>query len=150
MAHTYSSLLFHLIWSTREREPMITADFKPRLYAYMETLFEDEGAHVVIMNGMPDHVHILVHTKPSILLSTLVRKVKGASCRWTHQNISELEHFGWQDGYGAFSVGYSNKEAVYRYIQNQEEHHRQSTYDAEFTRLLEMQKIQYDPRFVLG
>jgi REP element-mobilizing transposase RayT len=113
-------------------------------------LYEDEKAKVIVMNGMPDHIHMLIETKPSIFLPDLVRKVKEASSKWVSQNFSNLENFNWQEGYSVFSVGYSTKESVIKYIQHQEEHHQNISYDDEYTTLLNMQDIKFDERFVLG
>jgi putative transposase len=150
MAHSYSSILFHLVWSTKNRDPWIDKETKKRLYSYIRRLSEDEGASLFAINGMPDHVHILVKLKPSIQLADFVRKLKGGSSKWARQTLPGLSDFFWQDGYGAFTVGYSTKDAVLKYIRNQKEHHREKSYDAEFTELLKMQEIQYDERFVLG
>ncbi|MBS0654781.1 MAG: IS200/IS605 family transposase [Verrucomicrobia bacterium] len=149
MAHSYSSMLFHLVWSTKERCPLILPEIKNRLYGYIRQIANDEDSKIIAMNGMPDHIHILLGIKPSMNLSDLIRQIKTTSSKWVQKTFPEKGKFGWQDGYGAFSVGMSTVQAVKRYIQNQEEHHLKQPFQEEFIGFLDAHGISYDPRFVL-
>jgi putative transposase len=149
MAHSYSSMLFHLVWSTKGRHPLILPEIKNRLYGYIRQIANDEGSKIIVMNGMPDHIHILLGIKPNMNLSDLIRQIKTTSSKWVQKTFQEKGEFGWQDGYGAFSVGMSTLQAVKCYIQNQEEHHLKQSFQEEFIGFLNVHGIGYDPRFVI-
>jgi putative transposase len=150
MTHTYSKLLFHLIWSTKNRESLITNDIKNRLYGYIRTIISDKEQFLVIINGMPDHVHLLVRLSPIICVSDFIRHIKTNSTKWMQSNPINLKTFSWQEGFAAYTIGYSTMPATVKYIENQENHHQDITYEDEYLNLLKMQEISYDPRFVLG
>jgi putative transposase len=148
MAHTYTDLLYHFVWSTEGRIPLIQAEYKNRLYAYLRTAMKGMNAIPIKINGMPDHVHILAALRPNAVISDFVRDIKRASSKFATSELN-LRGFNWQTGYGAFTVGYSNKESVVNYIENQEVHHKTVSFDEEFKGMLEKLGILYDPRFVL-
>jgi REP element-mobilizing transposase RayT len=150
MSHTYSNLLFHVVWSTKDRIPFIKNEVKPRLHSYMRTVIEREGAKLLFINGVEDHVHLLLAMPLTMLIPDLIEKVKPVSTKWFIKTFPEMKEFGWQIGYGAFSVGKSNLQAVINYIQNQEEHHKKMTFDEEFANMLKVQGIQYDKRYFLN
>ena len=150
MAHSYSQLFIHLVWSTKNREPFITSEIKPRLYGYIRKVLEDKKCSLFTINGMPDHVHILLNLPSTIGLSELLRHLKTTSSKWMHQTFPESKNFSWQDGYGAFSVGISQLKQVSSYIENQEKHHQKRNFDEEFVYFLKCQNISFDSRFVLG
>ena len=149
MTHSYSSMLFHLIWSTKKRSPLILPEMKHRLYGYIRKVAEDEGATIIIINGMPDHVHILLGIKPNMNLSDLIRQIKTTSSKWARTTFQEKGDFGWQEGYGAFSVGMSTLPLVKNYIANQEEHHLTQSFEDEYIGFIEAHALGYDPRFVV-
>src|SRR5438445_12893123 len=138
MAHTYSSILLHTVWSTKSRLPLITSDLKHRLYGYIRDIAEDQDVKIIIINGMPDHVHALMNVKPSICISDVMRAIKTSSSKWVRMTFPEKMTFGWQEGYGAFSVGLTTLPSVKTYIQNQEEHHKHKTFEDEFLKFLEL------------
>lgn len=150
MSHTYSNLLVHLIWSTKNRKRFIKKEIKPRFHSYIRTVIDGEGARLLYINGVEDHVHLLVAMPLTLLIPDLIEKVKPISTKWFCKTFPDINDFSWQQGYGAFSVGKSNLQNVINYIENQEEHHKKVTFEEEFIALLEMQGIPYDHRFVLG
>ena len=149
MAHTYSNLLFHVVWSTKQRQPLILPKIKNRLYGYIREVANDQKVTIIIMDGMPDHIHVLLGIKPNMCLADVLCHFKTTSSKWMQKTFPESSKFGWQGGYGAFSVGLTTLPAVKSYIQNQEEHHQKQTYEEEFINFLEAHGIKYDPRFVL-
>lgn len=148
MSHTFSNLLVHLVWSTKERQPFITKDIKVRLHGYLRHAIENNGAKLLFINGVEDHVHLLCAMPLTLLIPELLEIIKPTSTRWIQKTFPELAKFSWQVGYGAFSVGRANLQQVINYIANQEEHHRHITFEEEFVSLLEMQGIPYDKNFV--
>ena len=149
MSHTYSNLLFHLIWSTKNRIPFMKGEIKIRIHGYLRKIINDSGANLLFINGMEDHVHLLMAMPLTLLIPDLIEKVKPNSTKWIHKTFPNLRDFSWQEGYGAFSVGKSNLQQVIKYIENQEEHHRTVTFEEEFISFLEANGISYDKRFVL-
>jgi putative transposase len=146
---TFTNLLFHLIFSTKDRAPLITEGFQERLYSYIGGLVRDEGGALLAAGGMPDHVHLLACFKADTSVSDMVRRIKANSSKWVHQGIA-ARHFAWQTGYGAFSVSESQKESVKRYIQDQPQHHARLSFREELIALLERHQIAYDERYLLG
>ncbi len=149
MAHTYSSMLFHVVWSTKQRQPLILPEIKNRLYGYIRKVANDQKATIIVMNGMPDHIHVLLGIKPTMCLADVLCHIKTTSSKWMQKTFPESLKFGWQGGYGAFSVGLTTLSAVKGYIQNQEEHHQKQTYEEEFINFLKVHGMEYDQRFVL-
>lgn len=150
MTHSYSKLLFHLIWSTKNRESYISNDIKNRLYGYIRTVVDDKKQQLYVINGMPDHVHLLVSLSPSICLSDLIKIVKTSSTKWIQSTLPNCKTFSWQEGFAAYTVGYSTLDSVIKYIENQENHHQNTTFEQEYLHFLKMQNIDCDGRFVLG
>jgi putative transposase len=146
MSHTFSRLLFHFVFSTQNREELIGPDLRPKLYTYLEGIVRSEGGVLLSIGGMPDHVHLLIRLKPAILIPNLLRSIKAGSSGWA----SSRSRFAWQEGYGAFSVSESSAKTVHRYIQNQEEHHRKRSFEAEWISLLERHGIEFDPAKPFG
>ncbi len=135
MGSTYYSLNTHIVFSTKERRPLIAAEWIPRLRAYLGGCARTLGAVPIEIGGVEDHAHLFLGLKPALRLSDLMREIKTGSCAWVHGEIGE-RLFGWQDGYAAFSVSPSQIERVRRYIRNQAEHHRRRTFDEELRELL--------------
>ena len=135
MGHTYHQLQFHIVFGTKQRQPWIVPEIQESLYRYITGVVGREGGKLVRIGGVADHVHLLVRLKPNLAVSDLTQVVKGASSRWIS---SEFEpSFQWQPGYGAFSVSPSKIDAVARYIERQEIHHRSRSFEEEFRWLLE-------------
>lgn len=134
MAHTHVSNRIHCIFSTRERGKIIPADFKPRLWGYMDGICGKIGLQVFAIGGMEDHAHLLVGVPPSMDLSTAMQKVKANASRFAAQELRR--EFAWQVGFGGFSVSISHMDATMAYIRNQEEHHRKRTFSEEWEEIL--------------
>ena len=146
MPHTFTNLLAHIIFSTKERAPLIDAELRPKLHAYLGGIVRELNGTPLIINGTNDHVHLLVSMPPTISASDAMRVLKTNSSKWVH--ATRRKPFGWQTGYGAFSVSKSNVEAVGRYIADQEEHHRKISFKEEFISFLKKHEIEYDERFI--
>ena len=150
MSHTYSNLLSHVIFSTKDRKPIIDDEVKPRLLGYINGIAKENDVKVLSLNAMPDHVHMLWELPPKLSLSDSMRVLKTNSSRWVHETWGPKKEFAWQTGYGAFSVSRSNVRAVANYIEAQEAHHRKRTFQEEFIELLVKHGVDYDSRFVFG
>ncbi|MBI3795903.1 MAG: IS200/IS605 family transposase [Deltaproteobacteria bacterium] len=148
MAHTFTNLLTHVIFSTKDRTPSIDAELKPQLFAYMGGIVREYNGTALMVNGTPDHVHLLLRLPPSVPIAEAMRVLKTNSSRWVHEKWSSRSAFGWQTGYGAFSVSQSNASAVLRYIGNQEEHHQKVSFQEEFIAYLQRHGIEYDERYI--
>lgn len=148
MPHTFTNLLIHTVFSTKDREPSLTPDLKPRVLAYMGGIIRENRGILIAADGPADHVHLLIHLPQDLALADLMRTVKSNASRWVHQEWPDRRSFAWQTGYGAFSVSQSNAEAVTQYIAGQEEHHRQVSFQDEFIAFLKRHGIQYDERFI--
>jgi len=150
MSHTYTNLLSHVIFSTKDRQRLIDSELKPRLLGYMNGIANENGGKVLSLNAMQDHVHLLWELPPVSSMSDALRILKTNSSRWVRETFGPSKPFAWQTGYGAFSVSRSNVSAVAKYIQAQELHHQKRTFDEEFVELLGKHGIGYDPKYVFG
>ena len=148
MPHTYTSLLVHLIFSTKDRRPYLDAELRPRLFAYMGGILRELGSTPVLINGPEDHVHALTSLPATLALSDLMRVVKTNCSRWVHEQWPQRRQFAWQSGYGAFGVSRSNADEVERYIAGQQEHHRHVGFQEEFLAFLKRHDVPFDPRYV--
>jgi putative transposase len=144
MAHTYASNFIHCIFSAKDRRPLIPADRKSELYAYLGGIAHGEGFPLIAAGGTDNHIHLLFLLPASTSLAQAVQKLKGSSSRWMGKR------FSWQEGYGAFSVSPSQIQAVTEYIRAQEQHHRRRSFEQEFVALLRNCGIEYDERYVFG
>lgn len=147
MAGTFSSILFHLIFSTKHRQPLITPDIRPRLYEYLGGSVRGERGILYAAGGMPDHIHLLVRWRTDVAIADLLRKIKGGSSLWVHETLG-VQDFAWQEGYAAFSVSQSGVEDVKAYLARQEEHHRRRTFKEEYIEFLDRHEVEYDLRYV--
>jgi REP element-mobilizing transposase RayT len=144
MSDTYTHLLFHLIFGTKHRAPLITVEIREDLYRYLTGIVSKIGGTLIAVGGMPDHVHLLVGLRPTHSVSEMMRDLKGSSSRWLNDMPGIA--FAWQNGYGAFSVSGSNLATVARYILHQEEHHRRFSFQDELREFLEKHGLKADPR----
>jgi putative transposase len=145
MAGTYTNLLYHIVFSTKDRAPLIREEFREDLYEYMGGIVRGERGTVIEIGGMPDHIHLLtvMRTEPSV--AEFVKVVKAKSSNWVNDGRLLRGRFSWQVGYGAFTVSHSQLGKVREYIQNQAEHHRTIRFQEEFLEFLRRHKIEYDP-----
>jgi putative transposase len=148
VAHTFTNLVVHIIYSTKDRHPHIDTDLRPRLFAYLGGVIRDIGGSPLIVNGTDDHTHQLISLPAARAVAEVVRLVKANSSKWVHETFPAKRGFAWQSGYGAFSVSQSNVDAVRQYIAEQEEHHRTVTFQEEYLAFLRRHGISFDERYV--
>ena len=147
MSHTFTNLLTHVIFSTKDRQSLITAALHDDLLAYLGGIVRELGGVLRAANARIDHVHLLCSLPPTVATADALRVVKTNSSRWVHRS-RRLAGFEWQTGYGAFSVSQSLASAVVRYIGDQEKHHRRVTFQEEFVAFLKKHGIAYDERCI--
>jgi putative transposase len=146
MRNTYSKLNYHLVFSTKNRLPLIDKSFQDELYGYIGGILRGSRGVLLAAGGMPDHVHLLAGWGTSISVATILRLIKTNSSKWMNERPGmPIGSFGWQEGYGAFTVSESQIEVVRKYILNQEEHHRKLSFHEEFLMLLKRHGIPYEP-----
>lgn len=138
----------HIVFSTKNREPLIKESVETELYTYLGGICKNLECQPIKIGGYNDHVHILCMLSRKIALMKLVEKVKSHSSKWIKTKGNDYKNFYWQDGYGGFSVNPSDVEVVTKYIINQKEHHRKKTYQDEFRAILKKFDIEYDERYV--
>ena len=146
---SYTHLLYHLVFSTKDRQPVIASAWESRLHAYLGGIVRDLNGQSVAINGMPDHVHLLFFLHQSASVANTVKHLKSRSSHWVNQGRLTSTRFGWQTKYGAFAVSRSQMEFVVQYIRGQKEHHRKMTFQEEFERMLERHGLEYDPKYYL-
>lgn len=149
MPGTYSQLLYHIVFSTKKRAPLISNDIAERLHSYLGGIVRAERAAPLEIGGVEDHVHLLIRGRTDDSLANLVRTTKSRSSLWVHQTWPDLADFAWQEGYAAFTVSASQEETVRRYIRNQREHHAKETFLSELERLLNAHGVDFDPAYAL-
>jgi REP element-mobilizing transposase RayT len=147
MPNTYTKLLYHIVFSTKQRRPLIDASWEERLYSYLGGILRNERSDLLAAGGMPDHIHLLVRTRADLALSDLVRTIKTNGSAWVH-DILRQKDFAWQTGYSAFTVSNSASPDVNRYLTHQKEHHRQRDYKSEVLTLLRLHEVEFDEKYV--
>ena len=145
MLSTFLSLHYHLVFSTKDRLPLIASEWRERLHDYLGGTLCGLDAFPQTIGGVADHVHLLVGLKATHCLAHVLRELKKASSVWLHEQ-TRLRPFGWQEGYAAFTVSATVRDAVRKYILNQEEHHRKKSFREELVEMLEKAGIYYDPK----
>lgn len=148
MANSYSCVLLHIVFSTKNRENLIDRALAPKLYGYLSGACKGVGSPLVIAGGVPDHVHLLVSLGKTITIANLLMEIKKESSKW--MKLHSVKRFAWQDGYGVFSIGESQRPVVERYIANQVKRHAKMTFEEELELMLKKYRVLYDPRYMLG
>lgn len=148
MPQSLSLTLVHLVFSTKDRMPLLTPDIRPDLYAYLATIARHDDGECYRVGGVEDHVHLAVRLSRTISIADLVSQLKSASSKWLKEQSPALAKFSWQRGYGAFSIGPKDLETVTTYIDGQEEHHRTRTFQDEYRQFLRQYRIEFDERYV--
>ena len=148
MSHTCGNILIHLVFSTKDRLPLIQADFQNDLFAYIGGIVRGLNGTGLIVSGTKNHVHMLMRIRPTCSVAEATRVIKANSSRWARQQGHF--RFAWQTGYGAFSVSESNVSSVTKYIASQEEHHKTFSFEDEFRALLKKNHIEYDEQYLWG
>ena len=148
MANTYSQIYIQTVFAVDGRLSLIRPDFKEELYKYMTGIVRNNGQKLIAINGMSDHVHILIGLKPAMVLSDLVSDIKADSSNFINKKKWVRRRFSWQEGYGAFSYGHSQLDTIIRYIQNQEQHHRRRSFKDEYLAWLKKFEIPFEEKYV--
>ena len=148
MSHTYISDLVHCVFSTKNRCDLIKPEIQCELWSILGGIARKNGLKALTVGGTENHVHILLSLPASMALAKAMQLMKGASSRW--MNETHTHDFAWQEGYGAFTVGISQKDDTIAYIRSQAEHHRKRSFEEEFIAFLKKHDVEYDPRYVWG
>ena len=148
MPHTYVSDLVHCVFPTKQRRKLIRAETQSELWSFIGGIARKNGFKALIVGGTEDHVHILLSLAAAMPLAKAVQLLKGSSSRWMNEN--QAKGFAWQEGYGAFTLGVSQKSRTIDYIKRQAEHHRKRSFEEEFLAFLKKHAIDYDPKYVWG
>ncbi len=148
MANTYTQIHLHAIFGVQNRISLINTSWKNDLYKYITGIIQNNKHKVLVINGMPDHIHILFGMRPYQSLSELMQDVKGSSSKWINKKGFVKGRFSWQEGYGAFSYSKSQLKNVINYIGNQEEHHKKRSFTEEYLELLQKFDIDYNENYI--
>jgi len=148
MAGTYSQIYIQIVFAVKYRQCLIKKQWEEELYKYITGVIQNKGQKLLAINGIPDHIHILIGMSPACCLSDLVREIKKSSNKFILEKRFVEGVFAWQKGYGAFSYSHSALENVINYIKNQKEHHRKVLFKDEYKCFLKEQKIEFDDRYL--
>jgi len=149
MANTFTQIYLHLVFAVQNRISLILPEWKDELYKYITGIVKNNGHKLIVINGMPDHLHIAVGYKPHQLIPDLLQDIKGYSSKWINQKKFVRGKFNWQGGYGAFSFSHSQIDRIVKYIINQEIHHKKKTFREEYIELLKKYNVSYNEKYVL-
>lgn len=150
MANTYSSLHYHFVFSTKNRQRWISPEIEQRVWEYLGGIARENALKAVQVGGIDDHIHIALGAPPTTAVSKAVQLLKGGSSKWIHETFPTLSDFEWQQGYGAFSVSRSHLPTVVEYILKQREHHATKSFETEYRELLDRHEVDYDKRYLWG
>jgi len=148
MANTYHQIYIQVVFAVKYREAVIDKEWKSKLLGVIGNLINESGCKTIIVNGVEDHIHCLIGLKPVISISELMKTVKAKSSKYINDHHLTNSRFEWQEGYGAFTYGQSQIDAIYKYIVNQEEHHKKQTFKEEYLQFLEKFKIPFDEKYI--
>ena len=148
MPQSLSLVIVHVIFSTKERRPFLDKDTRPKLHAYLATVARNAGCEAYRVGGVADHVHLAIRLSRTITIADLVETLKTSSSKWVKTQSTDLAAFSWQRGYGCFSVGPSDLEALKAYIDDQENHHQTRTFQDELRMFLKKYGVQFDEAYV--
>ncbi|MBI1290819.1 IS200/IS605 family transposase [bacterium] len=138
----------HFVWSTKDRAPFLQPQVRPRVHAFLGGIARELASPAIEVGGVEDHVHLLVNLAKSCTVSEFVERAKSSSSAWIRRELDIPGDFRWQSGYGAFSISAGHVNAVTRYIQGREEHHRKVTFADELRRILTLYRAEYDERYL--
>jgi putative transposase len=145
---SYTSLTYHIVFSTRKRNSFLDNEKMQRLSEYVAGIIRNLKCHLYVANGTADHIHLAVSLRPQISLADFMRTVKASSSRWIHETFPKINNFSWQDGYSAFTVSHSVLSRVIEYIKGQQEHHKRMTFEQELVGFLKKHKIVFDEKYI--
>ena len=147
MANTYTQIYIQVVFAVSARQCLIAREFKEELYKYVAGTIRSENQKLIAINGMPDHIHILIGLNPDMALSNLVRQIKASSSNFINNKRWIRGKFSWQEGFGGFSYSHSQLSAVAKYIENQEAHHARRSFKEEYMDMLSKFNIEYDSKY---
>jgi REP element-mobilizing transposase RayT len=142
MSHSFNKIWIHAIWATKLRRPIIDSKIENKIYNFISEQLKEQGCHVRIINGMPDHIHCLFLLNRQKSIADVIKQIKGSSSHYINQNDLTTEKFAWQTGYAAFSVSESAVEKVYQYIKAQKEHHNKKTFQEEYDAFIKLNGLE--------
>lgn len=145
---TYSQIYIQVIMAVKGRNSLISQTWEEELYKYITGIIHNKNQKLIAINGVSDHIHLLIGMKPSCCLSDLMREVKKSSNAFVKEKRFTKFKFDWQDGYGAFSYSHSALDNVIAYIQNQKEHHKKKSFKQEYIGFLKKFQIEYDEKYL--
>ncbi len=148
MANTYTQLYFHIVFAVKGRENLISSHLKEDLYKYISGIISNKNQKLMIINGMTNHIHLLISTSPDCNLSDLVRDIKANSSKWINDNNKVIGKFEWQLGFGAFTIGQSSVKHIIEYIKNQEIHHTKKRFREEYIEFLIAYEVDFKPDYI--
>ena len=148
MADTYSQIYIQIVFAVKGRDNLISLKWKDELYKYITGIVRNEGQKMIAINGMPDHIHILIGMKPNVTLSDIVRDIKANSSKFINEKRWIAGKFEWQNGFGAFSYSHSQLTSVIKYIENQEEHHKTKTFREEYVEFLKLYNVDFKTEYL--
>jgi len=148
MANTFTKLYIHVVFSVQGRHNLISNNWKEELYKYITGIIKLKKQKLIIVNGMPDHIHLLIGLKPNIALSDLVRDIKANSSKFINEKKLVKGKFRWQEGFAAFSYSHSQLSIIRKYIENQETHHKKKRFKEEYLELLNKFEVEYDSKYL--
>jgi putative transposase len=148
MPQSLAHIVVHLVFSTKERQPMLAPAVRPSLHAYLATVSRNAGCECYRVGGVADHVHLALVLSRTLTIAAMVEELKTSSSKWLKAQSPALAAFAWQRGYGVFSVGAADLAALVAYIDGQEEHHRTRSFQEEYRAFLTQHNVTYDERYV--
>jgi putative transposase len=146
---TFTQILYHVVFGTKNRKPTLIGDDSTALYRYLWGILKNHKCHLYRVNGTSDHIHLLFSLHPTVPLAEIVKDLKTSSTRWIKGSPLLPRFEGWQDGYSAFTHNRADRERLVEYIKKQEEHHRTRTFEEEYRALLEEAEIEFEERYLL-
>ena len=148
MANTYHQIYLQTVFTVKYRHAVINKEWNSQLFGVIGNLINESNCKTIIVNGLEDHVHCFFGLKPVVSVSELMKTVKAKSSKYINDHHLTQQRFEWQEGYGVFSYNQSSIDAVYKYIQNQEEHHKKHTFRDEYIALLNAFRVEYDEKYI--
>ena len=148
MAGTYSQIYIQCVFAVKNRDALLELAFRDKIFTYMAGIINAKGHKAIIVNGTADHVHLFMGLRPNGNISDLIREVKNGSSKFINEQGFLRGIFNWQEGYGVFSYSHSKIDAVYKYVANQEEHHKKITFKEEYIHLLNQFEIEFNEKFL--
>ena len=142
------NLIYHIVFSTKDREPLISPEYESKIHQYIGGMIDKRGGIALAINGMEDHLHVLAKLRQDKSLSDVIRDLKAGATGWMHDVFPSLEDFAWQKGYGAFTVSQSQVNEVRKYIANQKMRHQDRSFEQEFRKMLVVNEIEFDERYL--